>query len=65
MDSFHAYLETVSVSVEALKFGQITSFVLIVLHIFLRHLVYIILHKLNICEDTSLNHKLSGGAEVK
>lgn len=52
-------------SVEALKFGQITSFVLIVLHIFLRHLVYIILHKLNICEDTSLNHKLSGGADVK
>lgn len=56
MDSFHAHLETVSVSVVALKFGQITSVVLIVLHIFLRQLVYIIfitLHKLNICEDTS------------
>lgn len=42
-------------SVEALKFGQITSLMFIVLHIFLRHFVYIILHKLNILKDASLD----------
>ena len=49
MDSFHAYLEAVSVSVEALKFGQITSVVLIVL--ISQAFVYMILHRVNVCED--------------
>lgn len=69
MDSFHAHLEkhseTVSVSVVAFKFSQMTSVVLIVIHIFLRQLVYIIfitLHKLNICEDTSYDSE--GGTVV-
>lgn len=56
MISFRAYLGAVSLSVEALKFGQIKAVVLNVLRIFLRHFVYVKLHKLNNCEDTSLDH---------
>lgn len=52
-------------SAQPLKRCQIASLVLIVLRIFLRHPVYIILHRLDLCEDASLTHKLSGGTEVK